>query len=231
MMKQTLLEGLPALGLALTDAQAEALCAFGQALLEKNRVMNLTAITEPAAVAQLHFLDCLALLRAADFSGKAVVDVGCGAGFPGVPLKSAEPSLELTLLDSLGKRMAWLEETRPRLGVEARCVTARAEDYAAKRREAFDIAVSRAVARLNILCELCLPLVRPGGCFVAMKGADTQAELQEAERAVSLLGGRLERVEEYPVAGAAHRAVVIRKIRPTPPRFPRRYAKIKQQPL
>ena len=230
-MKDTLLAGLPALGLTLTGAQADTLCAFGAALLEKNRVMNLTAITDPAAVAELHFLDSLALLNTADFRGKTTLDVGCGAGFPGVPLKIAEPTLRLTLLDSLGKRMDWLAAALPALGVEAECVTARAEDYVAGRRESFDLVTSRAVARLDILAELCLPFVKVGGAFLAMKGAGAEAEAAGAARAIRVLGGRLERIYEYPVGGAVHRVAVIRKERPTPAAYPRRYAKIKQQPL
>ena len=232
-MKQSLMEGLSALNLALTDTQIDTLCAFGRALIEKNKVMNLTAITEPQAVARLHFLDSMALLNCAELSGLSVVDVGCGAGFPGVPLKIAEPSLRLTLLDSLGKRMDWLRETLPELGIEADCVCARAEEFAGTHREAFDAAVSRAVARLNLLAELCLPLVRPGGMFLAMKSADSDEEISQAARAVSLLGGRVERIMDYTVPGTdvAQRVVVIRKERPTPKPYPRRYAKIKQSPL
>ena len=232
-MKQSLMEGLPALNLTLTDAQINTLCAFGSALIEKNRVMNLTAITEPQAVARLHFLDSMALLGCTDLAGKAVVDVGCGAGFPGVPLKIAEPSMQLTLLDSLGKRMDWLRQILPELGIEADCVCARAEEYAADHREVFDAAVSRAVARLNLLAELCLPLVRPGGVFIAMKSSDSDGEISQAARAISLLGGKVERIADYPVPGtdAVHRAVVIRKERRTPGQYPRRYAKIKQSPL
>ena len=230
-MKQTLLAGLAAMPLALSDAQADTLCAFGAALLEQNKVMNLTAITEPAAVARLQFLDCLALLRVADFRGKRVVDVGCGAGFPGVPLVIAEPSMHLTLLDSLAKRMHWLETVLPQLGVTAECVTARAEEYVSGCREQYDLAVSRAVARLNILCELCLPYVRVGGRFIAMKGAMAEAEAEEAARAIDRLGGTLARIEAYTVADATHYAVVIEKRRPTPPGYPRAYAKIKKSPL
>ena len=124
-MKQTLVNGLPALNLNLTPAQVDTLCAFGDALLEKNQVMNLTAIKTPEGVAQLHFLDSLALLGAADFAGKRVIDVGCGAGFPGVPLKIGCPEMNLTLLDSLGKRMDWLRQVLPSLQVEANVVTAR----------------------------------------------------------------------------------------------------------
>ena len=193
--------------------------------------MNLTAITEPSAVAELHFLDCIALLGAADFRGKRVIDVGCGAGFPGVPLKIAEPSIRLTLLDSHGKRMNWLAEVLPQLAVEAEIVTARAEEHVASCREAYDIATSRAVARLNVLAELCLPYVRVGGVFLAMKGALAQEEVDEARRGVEKLGGRVASIYEYPVADAVHKAVVIEKVRPTPPQYPRAFAKIKKAPL
>ena len=230
-MRQTLLAGLPAYSVTLSDGQIGTLCRFGEALIEKNAVMNLTAITEPSAVAQLHFLDCIALLNAADFHGKRVIDVGCGAGFPGVPLKIAEPSIRLTLLDSLAKRMNWLSETLPALGVDAEIITARAEEFAAQRREQYDLATSRAVARLNVLAELCLPYVRVGGKFLAMKGALAQEEVEEARRGIERLGGHVLRIFEYPVADAVHKAVVIEKLRPTPPQYPRAFAKIKKSPL
>ena len=230
-MKETLERLLPKLNLSLTSAQLDTLARFGGLLLEKNRVMNLTAITEPEKVAELHFYDCLALLNAADFRSKRVVDIGCGAGFPGVPLKIAEPSMELTLLDSLGKRMDWLREVLPELQVEANVVTARAEEYVKGSREGYDIAVSRAVARLNILSELCLPYVKVGGFFVAMKGQLADVELDEAKRGIQALGGRVERVYEYEVENAVHRAVVIRKQAATPPKYPRAFAKIKKSPL
>ena len=230
-MKETLRALLPKQNLTLQEDQLDTLARFGALLLEKNQVMNLTAITEPSMVAELHFFDCLALLNAADFKGKRVVDIGCGAGFPGVPLKIAEPSIDLTLLDSLGKRMDWLREVLPELGVEARVVTARAEEYVGTCRERYDIAVSRAVARLNILSELCLPYVKVGGCFIAMKGQLADVELDEAKRGISLLGGRVAQVFEYRVADAVHRAVVIRKEKKTPDAYPRAFAKIKKTPL
>lgn len=230
-MYEALARGAKEYGLALSEEQMETLCAFGRTLLEKNRVMNLTAITDPEQVALLHFVDCLLLLREADFRGKRVIDVGCGGGFPGVPVKIGCPEMELTLLDSLGKRMRWLEEVLPGLGVAAECVTARAEEEAAKRREQYDFAVSRAVARLNILAELCLPYVKVGGRFLAMKGAAGAEEAEEAERAVAALGGAVEALREYTLDGAARTIVVIRKERPTPERYPRQFAKIKQKPL
>ena len=230
-MKQTLLDGLQAHGRALDGQAVDTLCAFGAALLEKNRVMNLTAITEPAAVAQLHFLDSLALLDIAPLAGSSLIDIGCGAGFPGVPLVIAEPRIRLTLLDSLAKRMNWLAQTLPALGVQAEIVTARAEEYAAQRREQYDFAVSRAVARLNVLAELCLPFVRVGGQFLAMKGALAQEEVDEARRAIRILGGQVKKIYEYPVADTTHRVVVIEKVAPTPKQYPRAFAKIKKSPL
>lgn len=230
-MERTLRAGLPALGISLTEEQIQTLLAFGGALLEKNHVMNLTAIREPDKVATLHFLDSLTLLCADELAGKSVVDVGCGAGFPGVPLKIAEPSIRLTLLDSLGKRMAWLRETLPALGVEAETVTARAEDYAAEKRGGFDVCVSRAVARLNVLAELCLPLVKVGGHFLAMKGATADEEFREAAHAVETLGGKARAVKRFSIGDAQHAVIVIEKVRPTPQTYPRAYAKIKKNPL
>ena len=152
-MLTTLEAGLPLLSLDLPEKTRQTLCEFGSAVVKQNEVMNLTAITEPDQVAKLHLLDSLTVLKAADLAGKRVIDVGCGAGFPGVPLKIACPEMKLTLLDSLGKRMNWLEQILPTLGVEAQCVTARAEDAAAECRESYDFATSRAVARLNILLD------------------------------------------------------------------------------
>lgn len=230
-MRAALEAGLARAGQTLTGEQIDRLCRFGALLLEKNQVMNLTAITEPSAVAQLHFLDSLTVLRAADCRGKSIIDVGCGAGFPGVPVAIAEPTAKLTLLDSLQKRMNWLREVLPELGVRAEVVSARAEEYVAGRREQYDIATSRAVARLNILCELCLPYVKVGGKFLALKGAMTHEEVEQARKAIEVLGGRVAEIAEYPIAGAIHRIVVIEKVRPTPKQYPRKFAKIKQAPL
>ena len=231
MMKKTLLEGLPGLGLTLDDNTCDTLCAFGEAVVEQNKVMNLTAITEPDQVAKLHLLDSLSLLTLEDLQGKTVIDVGCGAGFPGVPVKIACPGMKLTLLDSLGKRMNWLQTILPQLGVDAQCITARAEEAVADRRESYDFATSRAVARLNILLELTAPYVKVGGKVLAMKGTAAQEELEEAKNAIRRLGLRLENVQQFPVDGTAHTVIVLKKVAPTPPQYPRRYAKIKQAPL
>ena len=231
-MKQTLEAGLERLQLQLDEAKKAKLCAFGEAVIEKNRVMNLTAITEPEAVAELHLLDSLTLLKVLDLRGKRLLDVGTGAGFPGVPLKIAEPSIRLTLLDSLQKRMRWLElEALPQLSVEADFLTGRAEDFAKAHRGEFDLVCSRAVARLNLLSELCLPFVRAGGHFLATKGQDAQEELREAEKAIRTLGARYARTEEFEIAGAMHKVIVIEKVAETPEKYPRAFAKIKQKPL
>ena len=230
-MLNTLRSGLPELGLELPAGADEKLCDFGCAVVEQNKVMNLTAITEPAQVAKLHLLDCLTVLKCADLKGKKLIDVGCGAGFPVVPLKIACPELELTLLDSLGKRMNWLEATLPGLGVDATYITARAEEAVVDRREQYDFATSRAVARLNILLELTAPYVKVGGCVLAMKGSAGKEELAEAKNAIRQLGLKLEKAETFPMDGTEHMVIVLRKVAPTPARFPRRYAKIKQSPL
>lgn len=230
-MEQTLREGLPELNLSLSDETQGTLCAFGRAVVEQNKVMNLTAITEPEQVAKLHLLDSLTVLTVQDLTGKKVIDVGCGAGFPGVPLKIACPQMELTLLDSLGKRMTWLQTVLPTLGVQAECVTARAEEAVADRREQYDFATSRAVARLPILLELTAPYVKVGGAVLAMKGTAARQELEESKKAIKTLGLELESVTEFPIDGTAHAVIVLRKVAPTPKQYPRRYAKIKQAPL
>lgn len=231
MMEKTLKEGLETLGLSLPEDRQEKLCAFARAMLRQNEVMNLTAITEETQVAKLHLLDSLTVLCCADLKGKSLIDVGCGAGFPGVPLAIACPEAKITLLDSLGKRVKWLEETLPQLGINAECVTARAEEAVAARRERYDFATSRAVARLNILLELTAPYVKVGGAVLAMKGTAAKEELSECAGAIKKLGLKLEEVREFPVDGTSHAVIVLRKIAPTPKQYPRRYAKIKQSPL
>ena len=230
MMKQTLTAGLPLLGLDLSEETKDTLCAFGKAMVKQNEVMNLTGITDDPGVANLHLLDSLTVMACADLQGKTLIDVGCGAGFPGVPLAIASGA-RITLLDSLGKRMKWLEEVLPTLGIEAECVTARAEEAVSTRRETYDFATSRAVARLNILLELTAPYVKVGGKVLAMKGMAAKEELAEARNAISKLGLKLEEVREFPIDGTNHAVIILKKVAPTPKQYPRRFAKIKQAPL
>ena len=231
-MESILREGLEAL--SLPTEGIPALLRYWELLAEKNKVMNLTAITDPAEAARLHFLDSAALLALADLRGKRVVDVGTGAGFPGLPLKILEPSIQLTLLDAQRKRVDFLREVCEDLGLEdVECVHGRAEEFAQQRRESFDFAVSRAVAALPVLAELCLPLVKPGGQFLAMKSVDSNEELNAAGRAVNLLGGRLEKPADYSISGTnvPRRLVIMTKITETQKKYPRTFAKIKKNPL
>ena len=233
-MEEILTSGFAQLGLPLPDGAAERFRAYYELLNERNKVMNLTAITGEAETARLHFLDCAALLKAADFAGKQVIDVGTGAGFPGVPLKIAEPSIRLTLLDSQAKRIRFLDEVIAALGLtDTETVLSRAEEAPARFREHFDIACARAVTRLDALAELCLPLVRVGGVFVAMKGSAAEEELQEAEAAIRVLGGSVRELVSCPVPGTdvTHRAIVIEKTARTPDMYPRRWAKIQKTPI
>lgn len=230
--------GLEALGLA-SDVPADASAAldqYGQALLEQNQVMNLTAITRPEEVADLHMLDCAALLNCGRFTNQSLIDVGTGAGFPGMVLKLLVPTLSVTLLDSLNKRLNWLEGLAQQWGLSRLTVLhGRAEEMsqAPHLREQFDFATARAVADLRLLSELCLPFVRVGGQFLAMKGVDSQQELDAALPAIQALGGELSSIYDYsiPHTQITHRVVVVDKLRPTPLRYPRRWAKMQNHPL
>ena len=235
-MQARISAGLAQLGLTPPPQAAAQLARYGQLLLEQNQVMNLTAITRPEEVATLHFLDSAALLGCAGLAGASLVDVGTGAGFPGVVLKVLAPDLRLTLVDSLGKRLDWLETVCQALGLEG--VTLRhdrAEELAQEPdwREAFDFAAARAVADLRVLAELCLPFVRVGGRFLAMKAAGCQAEVDAAGRAVSVLGGRLLPAWHYAIPGTEVKRTVaaVEKIAPTPKGYPRRWARIRKAPL
>ena len=233
-MEQILRGGLGALGVRADEAAVGRLVRYAALLEEKNRVMNLTAIEGAEEVARLHFLDCAALLTLPEFTGGTLLDVGSGAGFPGLVLKILRPELAVTLLDSLDKRVSFLRETGEALGLEGlQCLHARAEEPEAGLREGFALVTSRAVARLRVLCELCLPYVAVGGVFAAMKGPEPEEELREAARAIRLLGGEHERTALYTVPGTeiTHSAVVIRKLSPTPPKYPRRWAQMKKTAL
>lgn len=210
---------------------------YCQMLLDKNREMNLTAITDPVDAANLHMLDCAALLNCAELEGgKTLIDVGTGAGFPGMVLKMLIPSLDVTLLDSLNKRLDWLMEVCGELSIQGvHTVHGRAEEAGLDPafRERFDFAAARAVADLRILCELCLPFVKVGGRFLAMKSTGSAEEIEGARAAIQTLGGRVERCFDYtiPGTGVTHRVVVVEKTGPTPAKYPRRWAKIQKAPL
>ena len=209
-MTELLKNGFSAMKLSVSDAQIAQLEDFTARMLETNKVMNLTRITDPKEIAEKHLLDCASLLQAADFSKKSVVDVGCGAGFPGMPLHILCPSCKLTLLDSLGKRIRFLQGCIDAMNLsDIEAVHARAEEFAAKHREQYDFAVSRAVAQLNVLAELSLPLVKQGGAFIAMKSKDTDEELERAKKAIRLLGGEIEKIIDYtiPHTEITHRLV------------------------
>lgn len=233
-MTELLKNGFSAMKLSVSDAQIAQLEDFTARMLDTNKVMNLTRITDPKEIAEKHLLDCASLLQAADFSKKSVVDVGCGAGFPGMPLHILCPSCELTLLDSLGKRIRFLQGCIDAMNLSnIEAVHARAEAFAAKHREQYDFAVSRAVAQLNVLAELSLPLVKQGGAFIAMKSKDTDEELERAKKAIRLLGGEIEKIIDYtiPHTEITHRLVVIRKKNHTPKQYPRPFRKISASPL
>ena len=233
-MTELLKNGFSAMKLSVSDAQIAQLEDFTARMLETNKVMNLTRITDPKEIAEKHLLDCASLLQAADFSKKSVVDVGCGAGFPGMPLHILCPSCKLTLLDSLGKRIRFLQGCIDAMNLsDIEAVHARAEEFAAKHREQYDFAVSRAVAQLNVLAELSLPLVKQGGAFIAMKSKDTDEELERAKKAIRLLGGEIEKIIDYtiPHTEITHRLVVIRKKNHTPKQYPRPFRKMSASPL
>ena len=232
-MEKLLRAGFAALGLPLDETALTRFETYYELLEERSKVMNLTAIHGETDVAQLHFLDSAALLTVEPLAGKSVIDVGTGAGFPGLPLKIAQPDISLTLLDSLDKRVRFLGDVCAATGLaDVTCLHARAEE-APELRGRFDAAVSRAVARLYLLCELCLPFVRTGGVFLAMKGPDCAAELDEARSAIRKLGGTYERTTRYTIPGTdvTHSVVVIRKTAPTPPKYPRRWAKMQKEHL
>ena len=235
MNKERLKTGLEMMGVAADETALDRFEAFHAILDEYNARMDLTAVLDEDERVDRHDLDSAApLAHGLLAQGAKVIDVGTGEGFPGMPLRILKDDFDLTLLDSLGKRVRWLSEVCDTLHLtRVSCVHARAEEFARKHREQFDIATSRAVAQLNVLCELTLPLVKVGGVFLAMKSVESDPELQEARSAIAQLGGAVEDVTDYTIPGTevTHRVVRIRKERPTPAGFPRAFARIKKAPL
>lgn len=222
--------------ITLTENQYEQFQKYFELLAEWNEKMNLTAITDESGVALKHFADSLSLLNFVDIpQNSSLADVGTGAGFPGVVLKIARPDIKLTLIDSLNKRLVFLGEVCDQLGIEAELIHSRAEDGARdeKLRENFDFAVSRAVARMNVLSEYCLPYVKVGGAFCAMKGAQANEEFKESLNAINTLGGKLEKKYffELPENGGERAIAVVRKVKNTPQKYPRQSGKIKAKAL
>lgn len=231
--------GLEELNITLTDKQIEQFLQYYEMLVEKNKVMNLTGITEYEEVIQKHFLDSLSLIRVIpDIASQklTVIDLGTGAGFPGIPLKIAFPELEITLMDSLNKRILFLQEVIDALGLKkVSAVHGRAEEMAsnATHRQQYDLCVSRAVSNLAVLTEYCLPFVKKGGLFVSYKSADSNAEIQEGKKAISILGGKLTSVDKFqlPDSDLRRALVCIKKVKDTPKKYPRKAGTPAKLPL
>lgn len=220
----------------LNEYQLNQLKKYYELLAEWNKKINLTAITDKQGVAVKHFADSLALLNYVDIpQNSSVIDVGTGAGFPGIVLKIARPDINLTLLDSLQKRLTFLENVLSELSLDATIIHSRAEEGGQNMdlRESFDFSVSRAVARLNILCEYCLPYTRLSGKFIALKGPDAENEIADAKKAIQTLGGKLKNIHSFSLAhdGGERTIIEIEKISPTPDKYPRNNGKIKAKPL
>ena len=234
-------KGLEQLSITLSGEQKQQFLTYYEYLVEKNKVMNLTAITEYEEVITKHFLDSLAVVKTSCFkpeklAGKRLIDIGTGAGFPGIPLKIVFPEMEILLLDSLNKRINFLNEVTEMLGLtKINTVHGRAEDYAKQKgyRERFDFCVSRAVANLSTLSEYCIPFVKQGGCFISYKSGSVDQELIQAEKAVKILGGQREEVVRFSLADTDmdRSFVVIRKAKPTPKKYPRKAGLPSKEPL
>lgn len=229
--------GCGELGLTLTEEQKKQFVRYYEMLVEWNKVMNLTGITEFGEVLTKHFVDSLSIVKALDIENiKSCIDVGTGAGFPGIPLKIVFPHLQVTLLDSLNKRLKFLDAVIENLGLEGiHTVHGRAEDGARRPelREQYDLSVTRAVARLCTISEYCMPYVKEGGFFVAYKSGRVKEELMEGKKAVSVRGGKLEKTEEFLLPGTdmERSLVVIQKAKPTPKKYPRKAGTPAKEPI
>lgn len=223
------------LGISLTDEQLSLFEKLSELLVEQNKTMNLTAITDPDGIAVKHFADSISALSAYDFAENAkVLDVGTGAGFPSIPLLIARPDLEMTMIDSTAKKLRYVASTVETLGLSAEVLHTRAEEAGQSKeyRESFDIVCSRAVAALNVLCEYCLPFVKVGGVFLAMKAAKVQEEITDAKNAIKTLGGKIVAEKSFTLSDGGERTiVVIKKISQVPPKYPRVSAQIAKKPL
>lgn len=222
-------------GVELSKKALENFKTYYDMLIEYNEKMNLTAITEESEVIVKHFADSLCLLSKVGMKENAkVIDVGTGAGFPGIPLLIARPDIRLTLLDGLNKRLLFLADVLDKIGLTAEILHSRAEEGAnnQKYREKFDFVTSRAVARQSVLCEYCLPYTKVGGLFVAMKGPKAAEELSESSKGISLLGGKVKEVIEYSLSDESSRSLIVtEKISKTPAKYPRHNSQIKNKPL
>ncbi|CEH31597.1 16S rRNA methyltransferase [Aneurinibacillus migulanus] len=224
-------------GIALSEEQMAQFEKYYELLVEWNEKMNLTGITEKSQVYEKHFYDSITPAFYYDFTNvESVIDVGSGAGFPGIPLKICFPSLKLTILDSLNKRLVFLQEVARQLELKnVEFVHGRAEDAGRdkKYREQFDMAIARAVARMNVLTELCIPFVKPGGVFLVMKGANVEEELNEGKKAIKSLGGKTEKVEtfELPEEQSERNIIIVRKQEKTPAVYPRKAGTPAKKPL
>lgn len=236
-IKQQLIEGAKVLNVALTDKQADQLMRYKELLVEWNEKMNLTAITEDMEVITKHFLDCLTVQSSIDLTKvKTLVDVGTGAGFPGLVLKIAFPNVHITLIDSLNKRLKFLQHVIDELGLEGiECVHGRAEDLGKNKayREQFEVCASRAVANLAVLGEYTLPFVQKGGYLIALKGQKLDEELAEGEKAITILGGTIDKLVnvDVPYTDLNHRIAKIKKVKPTPKQYPRKAGEPTKMPL
>jgi len=220
------------LNINLTDKQLNQFERYFEVLIEWNDKINLTAITERREVYIKHFLDSLFTVKAIDFSNQSICDIGSGAGFPGIPLKIIYPDLQLTIVDATNKRIKFLDLLCSELGIEVNNVHARAEEYIKKNRESFDVVFARAVARLNILSELCIPFVKFKGYFIAWKGTNSE-EITEGNTAIEVLGGKVKEVIKYELPEMMGDRVLIKiqKIKNTNHKYPRLFGQIKKMPL